>query len=99
RSEPGYLTAAPRGLPLRGTRAAELREPRHEESRMRGRCRPRSLAAMRRKGSCLCGALRYEIEGDFEGVWMCHCSNCRKASGGAGNTIVVVPRDRFHWLS
>ena len=54
---------------------------------------------MGRKGSCLCGALRYEVEGDFDGVWMCHCSNCRKASGGAGNTILIVPRARFRWLS
>ncbi len=52
----------------------------------------------RRRGSCLCGALQYEIDGDFDGVWMCHCSNCRKASGGLGNLIVVVPRDRFRWL-
>lgn len=54
---------------------------------------------MRRTGSCLCGALKYEIEGELAGVWMCHCSNCRKVSGGAGNTIVIVPRERFRWLS
>ena len=54
---------------------------------------------MRRNGSCLCGALRYEIEGDIEGVWMCHCSNCRKVSGGMGNTIMIVPRERFRWLA
>jgi len=54
---------------------------------------------MRRKGSCLCGALRYEIEGDFEGIWMCHCSNCRKTSGATGNMIIIVPRSRFHWIS
>lgn len=30
---------------------------------------------------------------------MCHCSNCRKASGGAGNTILIVPRSRFRWLT
>ncbi len=29
---------------------------------------------------------------------MCHCSNCRKVSGGMGNTIVIVPRERFRWL-
>ena len=52
----------------------------------------------RKRGSCLCGALRYEIEGDIDGVWMCHCSNCRKASGGTGNAIVVVKRESFHWL-
>lgn len=51
------------------------------------------------KGSCLCGALTYEIEGDIDGVWWCHCSNCRKASGGAGNTIVIVPKTRFRWLT
>ena len=44
-----------------------------------------------RKGSCLCGALRYEVDGDFDGAWMCHCSNCRKTSGAAGNVIVIVP--------
>ena len=30
---------------------------------------------------------------------MCHCSLCRKTSGGTGNTILIVPRDRFRWLS
>jgi len=43
--------------------------------------------------------MTYEIEGPIDGVWMCHCSNCRKASGGTGNAIVVVPRRRFRWLS
>lgn len=54
---------------------------------------------MPRKGSCLCGALRYELDGEFEGVWMCHCSNCRKASGGTGNAILIVPRERFRWIT
>ena len=54
---------------------------------------------MTRRGSCLCGALRYEIDGEFDGVWMCHCSNCRKVSGGMGNTILIVPRARFRWLT
>ena len=54
---------------------------------------------MARKGSCLCGALSYEVEGELEGVWMCHCSNCRKTSGAMGNTILIVPRDRFRWLT
>lgn len=30
---------------------------------------------------------------------MCHCSNCRKTSGGLGNAILIVPRERFHWIS
>ena len=48
-----------------------------------------------RTGSCLCGARRYAIEGDVGGVWICHCSNCRKASGSVGNAILIVPKGRF----
>ena len=51
------------------------------------------------RGSCLCGALRYEIDGEVDGVWMCHCSNCRKASGSTGNAILIVERANFRWLS
>jgi hypothetical protein len=47
----------------------------------------------------LCGALTYEVEGEIDGVWMCHCSNCRKTSGGTGNAIIIVKRERFHWLT
>ena len=32
-------------------------------------------------GSCLCGAVRFEVEGDLPGPDACHCSNCRKHSG------------------
>nr|QQZ51761.1 hypothetical protein JKL49_13180 [Phenylobacterium glaciei] len=46
-------------------------------------------------GSCLCGARAYEIEGELDGVWMCHCSLCRKASGSVGNAILIVPRIAF----
>jgi hypothetical protein len=52
-----------------------------------------------RTGGCLCGARRYEIEGDIGGVWVCHCSLCRKATGGNGNYILIVPKAQFHWLA
>lgn len=52
-----------------------------------------------RTGSCLCGARRYEIAGDLDGVWMCHCSLCRKATGSVGNAILIVPRESFRWLT
>ncbi|MGD8380238.1 MAG: GFA family protein [Gammaproteobacteria bacterium] len=42
------------------------------------------------KGSCLCGAVKYEIHGDLRKVLMCHCRNCRKASGAAFATNAVV---------
>jgi hypothetical protein len=33
------------------------------------------------KGSCLCGAVRFEVEGELEPPDACHCSQCRRQSG------------------
>jgi hypothetical protein len=35
------------------------------------------------KGSCLCGAVKYEIDGELGPINLCHCSKCRKANGSA----------------
>lgn len=33
------------------------------------------------KGSCLCGAVQYEVSGDPQRFYHCHCARCRKSSG------------------
>lgn len=33
------------------------------------------------RGSCLCGAVRFEVAGDLPAPDACHCSQCRKTSG------------------
>ena len=33
------------------------------------------------RGSCLCGAVRFEIDGALPAPNACHCSQCRKQSG------------------
>ncbi|MBS0384011.1 MAG: GFA family protein [Proteobacteria bacterium] len=33
------------------------------------------------KGSCLCGAVRFEVAGDLPAPDACHCTQCRKSSG------------------
>lgn len=33
------------------------------------------------KGSCLCGACGFAVEGDVQGASVCHCTQCRKMSG------------------
>ncbi|MCX7148291.1 MAG: GFA family protein [Rhodocyclales bacterium] len=35
------------------------------------------------EGSCLCGGIRYQYDGEIEEVSICHCSQCRKAQGSA----------------
>ena len=36
------------------------------------------------QGSCLCGAVRFEVTEPFDRLGMCHCASCKKISGGAG---------------
>lgn len=33
------------------------------------------------KGSCLCGAVRFTVEGDLPPPTACHCTQCRKFTG------------------
>lgn len=33
------------------------------------------------KGSCLCGAVSFTVEGDLSAPTACHCSRCRKHTG------------------
>jgi hypothetical protein len=49
-------------------------------------------------GGCLCGGIRYEIDGPFGVVTNCHCTMCRKAQGAAFATNAPVARDDFHLL-
>jgi hypothetical protein len=49
-------------------------------------------------GSCLCGAVRYELRGPFSHMAHCHCSICRKHHGAPFVTWVVAPPDGLRML-
>jgi hypothetical protein len=49
-------------------------------------------------GGCLCGRVRFRIDGRFGLVANCHCSMCRKAQGCAFATNAPVAREHFHLL-
>lgn len=51
------------------------------------------------EGGCHCGALRYRLEGDLTDVAHCHCSICRRVSGGLVVTWLTLPCSGFTWLA
>ena len=36
------------------------------------------------QGGCLCGAVRYRVEGSLRDIHACHCSQCRRVTGHYG---------------
>lgn len=49
------------------------------------------------RGSCLCGAVAWEVSGPLELMSHCHCSMCRKVHGAAFATYVAAREQDFHW--
>jgi hypothetical protein len=49
-------------------------------------------------GSCLCGGVRFEVTGPFDGVATCHCASCKKLSGGAGTSSGLIATDGIRIL-
>jgi hypothetical protein len=47
------------------------------------------------KGSCLCGAISYEITGGIRNARYCHCANCRKFSGTAYAAWGLIGTDQL----
>ncbi|MHB1083401.1 MAG: GFA family protein [Thiobacillus sp.] len=41
-------------------------------------------------GSCLCGAVHYEVTGEPKMFYHCHCSRCRKSTGTGHATNLML---------
>lgn len=48
-------------------------------------------------GSCLCGAIAYQVDLEPQPMGHCHCRTCRKAHSAAFSTVMAVPKDAFQW--
>lgn len=45
------------------------------------------------RGQCHCGAIRYEVSGEPIYHAMCHCGDCRRATGAPAVSWALFPRD------
>ena len=50
------------------------------------------------KGSCLCGAVTYEVD-RLGPIGHCHCTTCRKAHAAPFTTTARAERSAFRWLT
>ena len=57
-------------------------------------------------GSCLCGAVRYEVAGPLRDVIECHCAMCRKTHGHIGaytaapkSALTIVESRGLRWYA
>jgi len=53
----------------------------------------------RTTGSCLCGTVTFEISGEFESFFLCHCSRCRKDTGSAHAANLFSSTATITWLA
>ena len=51
------------------------------------------------KGSCLCGKVTYQYNGPIKVFQYCHCSRCRKFTGSAHASHIIIEPEQFEWLS
>ena len=51
------------------------------------------------KGSCNCGAVRYEVLQEFTTQAACHCIQCQKHTQSAFSIMGALPQDGFRLVS
>jgi hypothetical protein len=50
-----------------------------------------------REGGCQCGAVRFSVTG-YEGLVVCHCTECQRQAGSAFGMSLIVKRSDFRLL-
>lgn len=50
-------------------------------------------------GTCLCGAVSFEVASAFDKLFFCSCDQCRQITGSAFASNLFVGAEGFDWLS
>lgn len=50
-------------------------------------------------GSCLCGAVTFDVKGGFDSFYLCHCMRCQKDTGSAHAANLFSRSAKLTWKS
>ncbi|MCH1923564.1 GFA family protein [Shewanella sp. C32] len=50
------------------------------------------------RGTCLCGSVTFELCGEFQSFYLCHCHRCQKDTGSA-HAANLFASGQLTWLS
>ncbi len=50
------------------------------------------------EGGCACGAVRYRCDSEPVTMFLCHCRDCQRASGGPFVAAVLLRREDFEFV-
>ena len=62
-------------------------------------CTPAACSLRSCLGSCLCGAIKFELDHAPDAMNSCHCSMCRKITGAAYGFFAPTDFNNFRWIS
>ncbi len=50
-------------------------------------------------GGCLCGKVAFRVDNQFQQLYRCYCSQCRKITGSAYASNLFTQSDKLEWLT
>jgi hypothetical protein len=50
------------------------------------------------EGGCICGAVRYRVQGKPTNSMVCHCRSCRRVAAAPVVAWITFPTSQFEWL-
>ena len=50
------------------------------------------------RGSCLCGSVAFEVDGELTPIQLCHAERCRKATGAAAAPELLARASELRWV-
>lgn len=56
------------------------------------------MARISLNGSCLCGAVHFQVNGEPARFHHCHCGRCRKATGSGHSTNLFLQPGTLRWV-